>query len=160
MEYYGKRPSKNTEEALNIVYQLLRSGEPPNLETAQKFIERIFFNPKKYDLGEVGRYRLNQQFGLKVPVEDTVLTMDDITQVVNFLVEMRKGERGSDDIDHLGNRRVKSIGEQLTNQFSVALSRMLRTIYERMNLEEQESITPQDLINSRVVTQLSILFWN
>ena len=101
MEYYGKRPSKNTEEALNIVYQLLRSGEPPNLETAQKFIERIFFNPKRYDLGEVGRYRLNQQFGLKVPVEDTVLTMDDITQVVNFLVEMRKGERGSDDIDHL-----------------------------------------------------------
>ena len=130
----------------------MRSGEPPNLETAQKFIERIFFNPKKYDLGEVGRYRLNQQFGLKVPVEDTVLTMDDITQVVNFLVEMRKGERGSDDIDHLGNRRVKSIGEQLTNQFSVALSRMLRTIYERMNLREQESITPQDLINSRVVT--------
>ena len=103
-------------------------------------------------MGEVGRYRLNQQFGLKVPVEDTVLTMDDITQVVNFLVEMRKGERGSDDIDHLGNRRVKSIGEQLTNQFSVALSRMLRTIYERMNLREQESITPQDLINSRVVT--------
>ena len=154
-----KDPSKNTEEALNIVYQLLRSGEPPNLETAQKFIERIFFNPKKYDLGEVGRYRLNQQFGLKVPVEDTVLTMDDITQVVNFLVEMRKGERGSDDIDHLGNRRVKSIGEQLTNQFSVALSRMLRTIYERMNLREQESITPQDLINSRVVTTVINTFF-
>ena len=135
-----KDPSKNTEEALNIVYQLLRSGEPPNLETAQKFIERIFFNPKKYDLGEVGRYRLNQQFGLKVPVEDTVLTMDDIVQVVNFLVEMRKGERGSDDIDHLGNRRVKSIGEQLTNQFSVALSRMLRTIYERMNLRNKNQL--------------------
>ena len=84
-----KDPSKNTEEALNIVYQLLRSGEPPNLETAQKFIERIFFNPKKYDLGEVGRYRLNQQFALKVPVESTVLTMDDIIQVINFLVDMR-----------------------------------------------------------------------
>ena len=154
-----KDPSKNTEEALSIVYQLLRSGEPPNLETAQKFIERIFFNPKKYDLGEVGRYRLNQQFGLKIPVEDTVLTMDDIIQVVNFLVDMRKGERGSDDIDHLGNRRVKSIGEQLTNQFSVALSRMLRTIYERMNLREQESITPQDLINSRVVTTVINTFF-
>ena len=154
-----KDPSNNTEEALSIVYQLLRSGEPPNLETAQKFIERIFFNPKKYDLGEVGRYRLNQQFGLKVPVEDTVLTMDDIIQVVNFLVDMRKGERGSDDIDHLGNRRVKSIGEQLTNQFSVALSRMLRTIYERMNLREQESITPQDLINSRVVTTVINTFF-
>jgi len=154
-----KDPSKNTEEALSIVYQLLRSGEPPNLETAQKFIERIFFNPKKYDLGEVGRYRLNQQFGLKVPVEETVLTMDDIIQVVNFLVDMRKGERGSDDIDHLGNRRVKSIGEQLTNQFSVALSRMLRTIHERMNLREQESITPQDLINSRVVTTVINTFF-
>ena len=101
-----KDPSKNTEEALNIVYQLLRSGEPPNLETAQKFIERIFFNPKKYDLGEVGRYRLNQQFNLNVPVTDTVLTMDDIIQVLNVLIDMRKGERGSDDIDHLGNRRV------------------------------------------------------
>ncbi len=154
-----KDPSKNTEEALTIVYQLLRSGEPPNLETAQKFIERIFFNPKKYDLGEVGRYRLNQQFGLDVPVEDTVLTMDDIIQVLNHLIDMRKGERGSDDIDHLGNRRVKSVGEQLTNQFSVALSRMLRTIYERMNLREQESITPQDLINSRVVTTVVNTFF-
>ena len=154
-----KDPSKNTEEALSIVYQLLRSGEPPNLETAQKFIERIFFNPKKYDLGEVGRYRLNQQFGLDVPVEDTVLTMDDIIQVIHFLIDMRKGERGSDDIDHLGNRRVKSVGEQLTNQFSVALSRMLRTIYERMNLREQESITPQDLINSRVVTTVVNTFF-
>ena len=154
-----KDPTKNTEEALSVVYQMLRSGEPPNLETAQKFIERIFFNPKKYDLGEVGRYRLNQQFGLNVPVEDTVLTMDDIVQVLNFLVDMRKGERGADDIDHLGNRRVKSIGEQLTNQFSVALSRMLRTIYERMNLREQESITPQDLINSRVVTTVINTFF-
>ena len=94
MEYYGKRPSKNTEEALNIVYQLL-GRRTSKFRDSPKFIERIFFNPKKYDLGEVGRYRLNQQFGLKVPVEDTVLTMDDITQVVNFLVEMRKGERGS-----------------------------------------------------------------
>jgi len=154
-----KDPSKNTEEALSIVYQLLRSGEPPNLETAQKFIDRIFFNPKKYDLGEVGRYRLNQQFNLEVPVQDTVLTMDDIIQVLNVLIDMRKGERGTDDIDHLGNRRVKSIGEQLTNQFSVALSRMLRTIYERMNLREQESITPQDLINSRVVTTVINTFF-
>ncbi|MFQ6612040.1 MAG: DNA-directed RNA polymerase subunit beta [Fidelibacterota bacterium] len=154
-----KDPTKSTEEALSVVYQLLRSGEPPNLETAQKFIERIFFSPKKYDLGEVGRYRLNQQFDLDVPVDQTVLTMDDIIQVINFLVTMRKGERGTDDIDHLGNRRVKSIGEQLTNQFSVALSRMLRTIYERMNLREQESLTPQDLINSRVVTTVINTFF-
>lgn len=155
----GKDPTHNTEEALSVVYQLLRSGDPPNLETAQKFIERMFFSPKKYDLGQVGRYRLNQQFNLDVPVEDTVLTMDDIIQVLKFLIIMRKGDRGPDDIDHLCNRRVKTIGEQLTNQFSVALSRMLRTIYERMNLREQESITPQDLINSRVVTTVINTFF-
>ena len=154
-----KDPTRSTEEALAVVYQLVRSSEAPNLETAQKFIERIFFSPKKYDLGQVGRYRLNQQFNLNVPVEDTVLTMDDIIQVINFLIEMRKGERGVDDIDHLGNRRVKTIGEQLTNQFSVALSRMIRTIHDRMNLRESESITPQDLINSRVVTTVISTFF-
>ncbi len=154
-----KDPTRSTEEALGVVYQLLRTSEPPNLETAQKFIERIFFSPKKYDLGQVGRYRLNQQFNLNVPVDDTVLTMDDIIQVISFLIEMRKGERGVDDIDHLGNRRVKTIGEQLTNQFSIALSRMIRTIHERMNLRESESITPQDLINSRVVTTVINTFF-
>ena len=154
-----KDPTNSTEEALGVVYQLIRTSEPPNLETAQKFIERIFFSPKKYDLGQVGRYRLNQQFNLNVPVEDTVLTMDDIIQVIHFLIDMRKGDRGVDDIDHLGNRRVKTIGEQLTNQFSVALSRMIRTIHERMNLRESESITPQDLINSRVVTTVINTFF-
>ena len=154
-----KDPTRSTEEALAVVYQLIRSSEPPNLETAQKFIERIFFSPKKYDLGQVGRYRLNQQFNLNVPVEETVLTMDDMIQVINFLIDMRKGDRGIDDIDHLGNRRVKTIGEQLTNQFSVALSRMIRTIHERMNLRESESITPQDLINSRVVTTVINTFF-
>ena len=155
----AKDPTRNTEDALGIVYQLLRTSEPPNLETAQKFIERIFFSPKKYDLGQVGRYRLNQQFDLDVPVENTVLTMDDIIQVLKVLINMRKGERGVDDIDHLGNRRVKTIGEQLTNQFSIALSRMIRTIHERMNLRESESITPQDLINSRVVTTVINTFF-
>lgn len=154
-----KDPTSNTEQALGVVYQLLRTGDPPNLETAQKFIERLFFSPKKYDLGDVGRYRLNQQFNLNVPVENTVLTMEDIIMVVKFLISMRKGEKGPDDIDHLGNRRVKTVGEQLTNQFSVALSRMLRTIFERMNLREQESITPQDLINSRVVTTVINTFF-
>jgi DNA-directed RNA polymerase subunit beta len=155
----GKDPTHNTEEALNVVYQLLRSGEPPNLETAQKFIERVFFSPKKYDLGQVGRYRLNQQFGLKVDVDNTVLTMDDIIKVIHFLIEMRKGERGTDDIDHLGNRRVRTVGEQLKNQFSTALSRMIRTIHDRMNLREAESITPQDLINARVVTTVINTFF-
>ena len=155
----SKDPTRDTEGALGVVYQLLRTSEPPNLETAQKFIERIFFSPKKYDLGQVGRYRLNQQFNLDVPVEETVLTMDDIIQVVKVLIDMRKGDRGVDDIDHLGNRRVKTVGEQLTNQFSIALSRMIRTIHERMNLRESESITPQDLINSRVVTTVINTFF-
>ena len=155
----SKDPTRDTESALGVVYQLLRTSEPPNLETAQKFIERIFFSPKKYDLGQVGRYRLNQQFNLDVPVEETVLTMEDIIQVLKVLIEMRKGDRGVDDIDHLGNRRVKTVGEQLTNQFSVALSRMIRTIHERMNLRESESITPQDLINSRVVTTVINTFF-
>ena len=155
----SKDPTRDTEGALQVVYQLLRTSEPPNLETAQKFIERIFFSPKKYDLGQVGRYRLNQQFNLDVPVEETVLTMEDIIQVLVTLVDMRKGDRGVDDIDHLGNRRVKTIGEQLTNQFSIALSRMIRTIHERMNLRESESITPQDLINSRVVTTVINTFF-
>ncbi len=155
----SKDPTRDTEGALQVVYQLLRTSEPPNLETAQKFIERIFFSPKKYDLGQVGRYRLNQQFNLDVPVEETVLTMEDIIQVLVTLIDMRRGDRGVDDIDHLGNRRVKTIGEQLTNQFSIALSRMIRTIHERMNLRESESITPQDLINSRVVTTVINTFF-
>ncbi len=155
----SKDPTRDTESALGVVYQLLRTSEPPNLETAQKFIERIFFSPKKYDLGQVGRYRLNQQFNLDIPVEETVLTMDDIIKVLMVLIEMRKGDRGVDDIDHLGNRRVKTVGEQLTNQFSIALSRMIRTIHERMNLRESESITPQDLINSRVVTTVINTFF-
>jgi DNA-directed RNA polymerase subunit beta len=154
-----KDPTQNTEEALEVVYQLIRSSEPPNLETAQKFIERMFFSPKKYDLGQVGRYRLNKQFNLNVNVEDTILTMEDIIKVVQFLVDMRKGERGTDDIDHLGNRRVRTVGEQLKNQFATALSRMIRTIHDRMNLREAESITPQDLINARVVTTVINTFF-
>lgn len=147
-----KDPTHNTEDSLRLLYQHLRSGEPPNLETAQKFIERMFFSPKRYDLGKVGRYRLNKQFDLDVPLDHTVLTTEDLLQVINYLIEMRMGERGPDDIDHLGNRRMKTVGEQLTNQFSVAINRMSRTIRERMNLREAESLTPQDLINSRIVT--------
>lgn len=147
-----KDPTENTEEALRLMYKHLRSGEPPNLETAQKFVERIFFSSKRYDLGKVGRYRLNKQFDLNVSLDHMVLTTEDLICVIEYLMEMRKGLRGSDDIDHLGNRRMKTVGEQLTNQFSVALSRMARTVRERMNLREAESLTPQDLINSRVVT--------
>jgi len=154
-----KDPTHNTEEALKVVYQLLRNSEPPTLETAQKFIERMLFSPKKYDLGEVGRYRLNQQFNVGAAIDHTVLTIDDILQVINYLIDMRKGDRGTDDIDHLGNRRVRTVGEQLTDQFGTALSRMIRTIHERMNLREAESITPQDLINARIVTTVINTFF-
>ncbi len=154
-----KDPTHNTDEALILMYQHLRSGEPPNLETAQKFIERMFFSPKRYDLGKVGRYRLNKQFNLDVELDHTVLTTEDFIHVIRYLIEMRKGLRGPDDIDHLGNRRMKTVGEQLTNQFSIAFSRMARTVRERMNLREAESLTPQDLINSRICTTVINTFF-
>ena len=154
-----KDPTHNTDEALTLMYKHLRSGEPPNLETAQKFIERMFFSPKRYDLGKVGRYRLNKQFNLDVDLNHTVLTTEDLIRVIHYLIEMRKGLRGPDDIDHLGNRRMKTVGEQLTNQFSIAFSRMARTVRERMNLREAESLTPQDLINSRICTTVINTFF-
>ena len=154
-----KDPTHNTDEALTLMYKHLRSGEPPNLETAQKFIERMFFSPKRYDLGKVGRYRLNKQFNLDVDLNHTVLTTEDLIRVIQYLIEMRKGLRGPDDIDHLGNRRMKTVGEQLTNQFSIAFSRMARTVRERMNLREAESLTPQDLINSRICTTVINTFF-
>ena len=154
-----KDPTQNTDDALVLMYQHLRSGEPPNLETAQKFIERMFFSPKRYDLGKVGRYRINKQFDLNVDLDHTVLTTEDIIKVIEYLMDMRKGVRGSDDIDHLGNRRMKTVGEQLTNQFSIAFSRMARTVRERMNLREAESLTPQDLINSRICTTVINTFF-
>ena len=142
------------ESALLFLYRSLRTGEPPNLETAKKFVERLFFSPKKYDLGQVGRYRINKKFNLNVPLDNTVLTKDDIIEIMKHIVEMRKGNLGRDDIDHLGNRRVRTTGEQLTNQFNLAFTRMARTIKERMNLRESENLTPQDLINSRIVTSV------
>lgn len=142
------------ETALYFLYRSLRTGEPPNLDTAKKFVERLFFSPKKYDLGQVGRYRINKKFNLDIPVENTVLTRDDIVEIMKHIVKMKKGLLGPDDIDHLGNRRVRTVGEQLTNQFNLAFTRMARTIKERMNLRESENLTPQDLINSRIVTSV------
>ncbi|MCK4716102.1 MAG: DNA-directed RNA polymerase subunit beta, partial [Candidatus Marinimicrobia bacterium] len=124
------------ETALYFLYRSLRTGEPPNLEIAKKFVERLFFSPKKYDLGQVGRYRINKKFNLNVPLESTVLTKDDIVEIMKHIVQMKKGNLGPDDIDHLGNRRVRTVGEQLTNQFNLAFTRMARTIKERMNLRE------------------------
>jgi len=142
------------ESALYYLYRTLRAGEPPNLETAKKFVERLFFSPKKYDLGQVGRYRINKKFNLNVPLDNTVLTKEDIVEIMRHIVQMKKGLLGPDDIDHLGNRRVRTVGEQLANQFNLALTRMARTIKERMNLRESENLTPQDLVNSRIITSV------
>lgn len=154
-----KDPTKSTEEALIRVYSLLRGSDAPSAEAAQKFIDRMFFHPKKYDLGQVGRYRLDKQFDLNNKGKESVLTHDDFIVVIKYLILMRKGLRRPDDIDHLGNRRVRTVGEQLKVQFNSALSRMIRTVYERMNLRESETITPQDLINSRLVTTVINTFF-
>ncbi len=154
-----KDPTKSTEEALVRVYYLLRGSEAPSPESAEKFIHRMFFFPKKYDLGQVGRYRLDKQFNLDNTDKDAVLTHDDFLITLKFLIQMRKGLRSPDDIDHLGNRRVRTVGEQLKVQFNSALARMVRTVYERMNLRESETITPQDLINSRLVTTVINTFF-
>ncbi|MDD3716312.1 MAG: DNA-directed RNA polymerase subunit beta [Candidatus Marinimicrobia bacterium] len=148
----------STEDALIYLYRNLRNGEPPNVEIAQKFFEKLFFSPKKYDLGQVGRYRMNKKFNLNIPLENTVLAPEDFVMIVKQLISMRRGEKASDDIDHLGNRRVKTVGEQLANQFSLAFTRMSRTIKDRMNIHN-ENLTPQELINSRILTSVINTFF-
>ncbi len=147
------------EDALIYLYQNLRNGEPPNIETAQKFFEKLFFSPKKYDLGQVGRYRMNKKFNLNIPLDNTVIAPEDFVMMVKQLISMRRGEKASDDIDHLGNRRVKTVGEQLGNQFSLAFTRMSRTIRDRMNIHNAENLTPQGLINSRILTSVINTFF-
>jgi len=154
-----KDPTNNSDEAVLLLYQHLRTGEAPDVSVARKFIEKMFFSTKKYDLGQVGRYRINKKFGLNSPIEDAVLTKDDFTQVFKYLISMRNNQNGPDDIDHLGNRRVRTCGEQLANQFNIALARMKRTVSERMNQREAESLTPQDLISSRIVTTVLNAFF-
>lgn len=146
-------------DALETIYRHLRSGEPPDLDTAKQFLERLFFNAKRYDLGEVGRYRLNKKLNLDIPGETTVLTNDDLVTIIKYLLDMRNGHRTADDIDHLGNRRIRTVGEQLSQQMSVGLSRMARTIKERMNLRESEKLTPQDLVNARTIISVINTFF-
>ncbi|HKJ68209.1 MAG TPA: DNA-directed RNA polymerase subunit beta [bacterium] len=149
-----KDQAEDEEEALKIIYQNVRSSEPPNIDTARKFVDRMFFSPKKYDLGEVGRYRINKKFNQDVPLDQTTLTKDDFITILEHLIDMRLGLAESDDIDHLGNRRVRTVGEQLGNQFTIALTRMSRTIKERMNMRDTENLTPKDLVNSRIVSSV------
>ena len=154
-----KDPARNEEQSLRLIYQLLRSGEPPDLETARDLLRKMFFNPKRYELGDVGRYRLNKKLGLNVDFETTVLTQQDFVEIIKYLIELREGKRSTDDIDHLGNRRVRTVGEQLSTQFNLGLTRMARTIKERMNLGDAETITPQDLVNARAITSVINTFF-
>jgi DNA-directed RNA polymerase subunit beta len=155
----NKDKSTSPDKALEVIYRELRSGEPPDIDTAKKFLHRLFFDEKRYDLGQVGRYRINNKLQLTVPLETTVLTEDDMVAILKYVLKLRIGKQSPDDIDHLGNRRVRTVGEQLANQFSVALSRMARTIKERMNLRDSDSLTPQDLINVRTISSVINTFF-
>ncbi len=141
------------ETALKKIYNLIRPGDPPNLETAKSLLARMFFNPKRYDLANVGRYKINRRLKLNVPDSKTTLDQADIVAVIACLLDMKESDAEPDDIDHLGNRRIRSVGELLANQFSIGLARMARIVKERMALQqESEQITPYDLINARTVS--------
>jgi len=151
--------ARSEEDALEAIYRQLRSGEAPDLDTAKNLIDRLFFNPKRYDIGDVGRHRLNQKLGLDVSLETTTLTKDDIILIIKYLIDLQQGRKDVDDMDHLGNRRIRTVGEQLSQQFNVGLSRMARTIRERMNLRSNETITPQDLVNARTISSVVNAFF-
>jgi len=153
--------SKAGEElALKQIYSLLRPGDAPNKETARVALERLFFSPKRYDLGRVGRYKINQRLNLKTDPAQTVLTREDFVAIVRYLVELHEGRGHTDDIDHLGNRRIRSVGELIANQFSVGLSRMARLVKERMSINtDPEKITLDDLVNARTVSAVIQAFF-
>src|SRR5256886_1327425 len=156
----AKDPTHSEAEALEQIYALLRPGDAPNLETARQALERLFFHPKRYDLGRVGRYKINQRLKVNVAKDHTVLTEDDFIAIIRYLIELREGRGYTDDIDHLGNRRVRSVGELIANQFSVGLSRMARLIKERMSINnDPERITLDDLVNARTVSAVIQAFF-
>ena len=156
----AKDPTTSEADALEQIYSLLRPGEAPNLETARAALERLFFNPKRYDLGRVGRYKINQRLKVNMPPDHTVLTKEDFIAIVRYLLELSEGRGYTDDIDHLGNRRVRTVGELIANQFSVGLSRMARLIKERMSINsDPEKITLDDLVNARTVSAVIQAFF-
>ena len=139
------------EDALSAVYSVLMPGEPMTVEAAEKDLNSTFFSPRRYDLGRVGRYKLNKKFDYKEPVEEYTLVKDDIIQTMKFLIKVYIGEEQTDDIDHLGNRRIRSVGELMTNQLKTAFARMERIAKERMSLKETETMKPQDLISIKTI---------
>ncbi|MEO0896035.1 MAG: DNA-directed RNA polymerase subunit beta [Bacteroidota bacterium] len=149
-----KDNSNSQSEAVDLIYRQLRNAEPPDEETARSVIDKLFFSDKRYDLGEVGRYRLNKKLHGTFEEDSQVLTKSDIIKIVGYLVELQNSKTHVDDIDHLSNRRVRTVGEQLYSQFSVGLARMARTIRERMNIRDNEVFTPADLINARTLSSV------
>ena len=154
-----KDPTNSEKEAVEHVYRQLRNAEPPDEETARGIIDKLFFSEQRYNLGEVGRYRMNKKLGLDIDMENLVLTKQDIITIIKFLIELINSKSEIDDIDHLSNRRVRTVGEQLSGQFGVGLSRMARTIRERMNVRDNEVFTPIDLINAKTLSSVINTFF-
>lgn len=149
-----KDPCNSEKEAVLHIYRQLRNSEPPDEATARDVIDKLFFSDKRYDLGEVGRYRINKKLGLDTAMDVKVLTKEDIIRIIKYLIELINSKADVDDIDHLSNRRVRTVGEQLASQFGVGLARMARTIRERMNVRDNEVFTPIDLINSKTLSSV------
>ena len=149
-----KDTANSEKEAVEYIYRQLRNAEPPDEETARGIIDKLFFSEKRYDLGDVGRYRINTKLGLDVDHSIKVLTKEDIISIIKYLVELSNSKTEVDDIDHLSNRRVRTVGEQLSAQFGVGLARMARTIRERMNVRDNEVFTPMDLINAKTLSSV------
>jgi len=149
-----KDPARNEEEALKDIYKRLRPGEPPTIANARALLKRLFQDPKRYDLGRVGRYKLNQKLNLKTDIEHRIITVEDVVEATKYLTKLKRGEGYVDDIDHLGSRRVRTVGELLANQCRIGIARTERLVKERMTLYDQsvDSITPQKLINPKALS--------
>ena len=149
-----KDPSHSEKEAVLYIYRQLRNAEPADDATAREVIQNLFFSDKRYDLGEVGRYRINRKLNMSIPMETRTLTKEDMIEIIKYLVQLINSNAEVDDIDHLSNRRVRTVGEQLYNQFGIGLARMARTIRERMNVRDTEVFTPTDLINAKAISSV------
>jgi DNA-directed RNA polymerase subunit beta len=147
-----KDGTRGTDEALVEIYRRMRPGDPPTLESTKALLDNIFFNPRRYDLSKVGRLKMNKKLGMEIPLEERVLRKEDIIEVVRYLLKAKRGDGQVDDIDHLGNRRVRAAGELLEDQFRIGLARMERAVRERMSTQELETLMPHDLVNAKPVT--------
>jgi DNA-directed RNA polymerase subunit beta len=150
----AKDPSNSEKDAVNYIYRQLRNADPADDASAREVFQNLFFSDKRYDLGEVGRYRINRKLGLDTSMDTRVLTKEDIIEIIKYLIQLVNSNATVDDIDHLSNRRVRTVGEQLSNQFAIGLARMSRTIRERMNVRDNEVFTPTDLINAKTISSV------